>query len=91
MLYLNRKSPLLGDRVQHFTGRVGRVTEVRSGNSTLGFGELAIRWDDGVAASEYAFVNQFSLVSRAAGRVIPRNTLAYMLQRRSKPKDPRNQ
>lgn len=84
MPYLNRQSPLLGDRVQHITGKFGRVTEVRPGNSILGYGELAIKWDDGVAANQYAFAKQFSLVCRAPGRLtrIPRNTLAEMLQKR---------
>ena len=84
MLYLNRKSPLLADRVKHITGRLGRVTEVRPGNRLIGFGELAIKWDDGVADSQYAFANQFTLVCRASGRLmrIPRNRLAEMLRGR---------
>lgn len=84
MLYLNRKNPLLGDRVQHITGRLGWVTEIRPGNRAIGFGELAIKWDDGIAASQYAFANQFSLVCRASERLmrIPRNTLAEMLRSR---------
>lgn len=93
MLYLDRKSPLLGDRVQHITGRFGRVTEVRPGNSTFGFAELAVKWDDGVAAGQYAFANQFNLVAREPASLvrIPRNTLAEMLQNRSKRNQPRPQ
>ena len=84
MPYLDRKNPLLGDRAQHVTGRLGRVTEVCPWNRIIGFGELAIRWDDGVAAGQYAFANQFSLISRASKRLkrIPRNTLADMLRHR---------
>ena len=82
MSYLDHKNPLLGDQVKHVTARLGRVTEVRPGNKMLGFGELAIKWDDGVAESRYAFANQFTLVCRAPGRLmkIPRNTLAEMLR-----------
>jgi hypothetical protein len=86
MPYLNRKSPLLGDRVKHITGKLGRVTEVRPGNRAIGFGELAIKWDDGVAEIHYAFANQFTLVCRASNSLltIPRSALAEMLQGRSK-------
>ena len=92
MLYVNCKRPLLGDRVQHITGRSGRVTEVRPGNRAIGFGELAIKWDEGVAGSQYAFANEFSLICRAPGRLmrIPRNTLAETLRSRLKRSDPRS-
>ena len=91
MVYLDRDNPLLGDRVQHISGRLGRVTEVRPWNRTIGFGELAIKWDDGIAASQYAFANQFSLVCRASGRLmrIPRNALAEMLTNRLQRSDAR--
>jgi hypothetical protein len=83
-LYLSREHPLLGDRVQHVSGKLGRVTEVRPGNSAGGFGELAIKWDDGVASRQYASANEFSLVGRPSGRLvrIPRETLAEMLRSR---------
>jgi hypothetical protein len=92
MLYLNHENPLLGDRVQHITGRFGRVTEVRPEKKALGFAELEIKWDNGVADSQYAFANQFILISRAPGRFlrIPRNTLAEMLESRFKRSDSQN-
>ena len=83
--YLDRNSSWLGDRVQHITGKLGRVTEVRPGNANIGFGELAIKWDDGALSSQYSFANEFSLISRAPGKLsrIPRAMLAEMLRRRS--------
>ena len=75
---------MLGDRVQHITGRLGRVTEVRPGNRASGFGELAIKWDDGITDSRYAFAGEFTLIVRAFGQFarIPRNVLTEKLRSR---------
>lgn len=84
MRYLNGGNPSLGDRVQHTTGRLGRVTEVRPGNRAYGFGELAIKWDDAVPDSRYAFATEFTLMVRALGEFvrIPRNVLTEKLRNR---------
>ena len=84
MRYLSGERPSLGDRVQHITGRFGRVTEARPGNRASGFGELAIKWDDGVTDKRYIFASEFTLLDKASGTFIriPRNILTQRLQGR---------
>jgi hypothetical protein len=82
MCYLNSGNPVCGDRVRHKTGRSGTVTEVRPRNRDIGFGELAVKWDDGVIGIHYAFADEFTLISRASGTKIPRNKLANLLRSR---------
>jgi hypothetical protein len=63
--YMNREDPMPGDRITDREGRVGTVTEVRTGNRAIFDGELAVKWDDGLAACNYPLAENFALLSRA--------------------------
>jgi len=62
--YTNGLDPMPGDRVSDRDGRLGTVMDVRSGDEAILDGELAVKWDDGVVAFNYAIAGDFSLVAR---------------------------
>jgi hypothetical protein len=41
------------------------VLDVRTKNGDIGYGELAIKWDDGVVVINYPLAEEFALISRA--------------------------
>jgi hypothetical protein len=67
--YLTREDAMSGDRITNREGRLGTVVEVRSMSNDIGYGELSIKWDDGVVAINYARTKDFALISRPPQQV----------------------
>lgn len=63
--YLTREQPMAGDRIVDRHGRFGTVTEVSDQNREIGYGTLAVRWDEGVVAICYPLAGEFGLIARA--------------------------
>lgn len=62
--YLTSEAPTPGDRISDREGRLGTVTEVRTSHKELCYGDLAIKWDEGVVAIYHSCAADFALVSR---------------------------
>jgi signal peptidase I len=63
--YVTREKPLPGDRVKNEDGQVGTVVEVRSRNRHIAYGEIAVKWDEGVVVIYHCHADEFALVARA--------------------------
>jgi hypothetical protein len=82
--YHNRKA---GDRVVDQAGKSGTVTEIQKRNTS---GEaIAVRWDDGSIALNYAAPRHLRLLAngrlstKPSAKKIPRTRLADMLKERA--------
>jgi hypothetical protein len=64
-LYMTRETALPGDRVSDEEGQLGTVVEVRTRNKHIAYGEIAIRWDEGVITIYHCQAEKFSLIARA--------------------------
>ena len=62
--YLTREVPRPGDRISNSEGRYGTVIDVRSETRDIGYGEIAIKWDEGVVVIHHSSAEEFALVSR---------------------------
>jgi hypothetical protein len=63
--YQTQENPVAGDRIRNSEGRLGTVVALQNRNRDIGYGQLIVKWDDGVVEINYPFVREFALVSRA--------------------------
>jgi hypothetical protein len=68
--YTTREKPLPGDRISNEEGQLGTVVEVRSRNKHIAYGEIAIRWDEGVVIIYHCRAEEFSLIARAGQQAL---------------------
>jgi hypothetical protein len=63
--YLTREVPKPGDRISNNEGRYGTVIDVRTENREIEYGEVAVKWDEGVVVIHHSRAEEFALISRA--------------------------
>jgi hypothetical protein len=68
--YMTRERALPGDRVTNADGQVGTVIDVRNRNKDFVYGEIAIRWDEGVVTIYHCHAEEFSLIARAGKQAL---------------------
>jgi len=62
--YVTQEVAKPGDRINNGEGEFGTVVEVRTEARDIGYGEIAIKWDEGVVIIHHPCAAQFALVSR---------------------------
>lgn len=63
--YVTREVAKPGDRISNGDGEFGTVVEVRTKARDIGYGEIAIKWDQGVVVIHHPRASEFALISRA--------------------------
>lgn len=62
--YVTREVAKRGDRISNGDGEFGTVVEVRTKTRDIGYGEIAVKWDQGVVVIHHPRAAEFALVSR---------------------------
>jgi hypothetical protein len=62
--YVTRETPQPGDRIRNSEGGMGTVVDVQTGARSIAYGEIAIKWDEGVVVIHHSRAKDFALVSR---------------------------